>query len=385
MDGFACTISLNWRMQIPSAAGFVAYNLMMLVEKMRRFLRLVLPAVALAIASQANAIIVTGDQGRNTDPPTGSMLTPWNLQGQFGSFLATPIADRYFITAQHIGGASTIFFQGNPYNVDPAYGSGGFVNVPSSDLRIWKISDAQSFPTHATLYSGAFGSEVGQHMFVAGRGTARGEPISLATARLYSGYSAGSPAALGARPSEDLTTTKGWGWGSQDGVQSWGENSVSGTYNFANPNTSQVEKLLYFNFDANVSPNEGAISVGDSGGGVFIEASPGNWQLAGINYLVEGPFSGTPDGAEFFASLMDMGGLYEDQGAGNPRFFFSDGVADIPSASFASSISANLPFIMGNVGTSDPIGSVIPEPTGALILMGVVTCSLRRSRRTSRR
>jgi hypothetical protein len=168
-------------------------------------------------------------------------------------------------------------------------------------------------------------------------------------------------------------------------VQSWGENFVSGTYDFANPNTAQTEKLLYFNFDANVSANEAAISLGDSGGGVFVEASPGNWQLAGINYLVEGPFSGTPDGALFNASLTDMGGLYLDQGAGNPRLFVPDNATDQPTASFASSISANLPFIIGTIGTSQPIGSVIPEPASAVMLMCAATWSMKRARRASRR
>jgi len=48
--------------------------------------------------------------------------------------------------------------------------------------------------------------------------------------------------------------------------------------------------LLKLTFSRNGLTNEGALSGGDSGGGVFINDS-GKWKLAGINYLVDGPFA----------------------------------------------------------------------------------------------
>jgi hypothetical protein len=115
---------------------------------------------------------------------------------------------------------------------------------------------------------------------------------------------------------------------------------------------------------------------------VFVESSPGVWQLAGINYLVEGPFSGTPNGALFNGSMFDLTGLYEDQGPNIPRLFFPDTGIDQPSASFVSSISGNMSFIQTTISAGGAIGSVIPEPSAALLLMCAMTWSLKRSRRT---
>jgi hypothetical protein len=86
------------------------------------------------------------------------------------------------------------------------------------------------------------------------------------------------------------TTLKGWKWGTQDKVRSWGENLVSGTLNAG----GTIGQVLKFTFNkqgtSGAQYNEAALSTGDSAGGVFINDG-GKWKLAGINYLVDGPFS----------------------------------------------------------------------------------------------
>jgi len=72
-------------------------------------------------------------------------------------------------------------------------------------------------------------------------------------------------------------------------VQSWGENTIT-----ASPSGhSQQGDFIAYDFNAGVT-NEGTLSGFDSSGGVFVQNGT-EWQLAGINYGVDGPFSLTGD------------------------------------------------------------------------------------------
>jgi hypothetical protein len=99
---------------------------------------------------------------------------------------------------------------------------------------------------------------------------------------------------------------------------------------------------LQCTFVGGAGSNECDISPGDSGGGLFIEDG-GVWKLAGINYGVDGPFSNAVDGTEFDASLLDVGGLYQEVSPGNWQFM--SGAQPIPSAFYSTRISANLDWI----------------------------------------
>jgi hypothetical protein len=112
------------------------------------------------------------------------------------------------------------------------------------------------FPVFAPLYTKR--NERGKQAVLIGRGTARGEEIRVGK------------------------SLKGWQWGQEDNVRSWGTNTVGGIAVGA----EGVGDTLRFTFDARRSPNEAAISAGDSGGGVFIK-DKGAWRLAGVNYGVE--------------------------------------------------------------------------------------------------
>src|SRR5882672_9608313 len=160
----------------------------------------------LIITSAGRAVILYGTPDRNGAPAPGSIAeTPWNLQGQWGGFLGTPIAPNYFVTAVHVGGNSSVpfVFGGSLYSVDASYGTDGGFAIPGSDLRIWKVNE--TFPAFAPLYGTSTNnvSETNKHMVVVGRGTQRGNEVTV------------------------NNTEKGWEWGAADFAQSWGENTVS--------------------------------------------------------------------------------------------------------------------------------------------------------------
>ena len=146
-----------------------------------------LAVVAAFTLSSARAVILlgTGDPDANTTAPTGALAgSGWQYQGAFGAFLGTPIAPQFFMTAQHVAGASPTFvYNGTTYSLVQLY------NDPFSDLSIWQI--AGTFPSFAPLYTGS--NETGQPLVVFGRGTQRGGEV-IANGEL-----------------------RGWGWGAGDG------------------------------------------------------------------------------------------------------------------------------------------------------------------------
>ncbi len=73
------------------------------------------------------------------------------------------------------------------------------------------------------------------------------------------------------------TEAKGWLWGTAASARSWGTNTLDGLGNGGAAGTQ-----LAYDFDATGGSNEGILSIGDSGGPVFISQSD-EWRLAGIN------------------------------------------------------------------------------------------------------
>src|SRR6266516_2228032 len=115
----------------------------------RRVSLAVFLAFLLSIDS-ARAIIFysTGDPTYNTTAPTGPLTNSgWQYEGIWGGFLGTPIAPKYFITAEHVfvPVGQTFVFDGVPYTTTAMY------DDPDSDLRIWRICGA--FPEYAQIYT----------------------------------------------------------------------------------------------------------------------------------------------------------------------------------------------------------------------------------------
>jgi len=282
----------------------------------------------------------TGDVAHNREvAPTAAYAdSGWQFQGGFGSKLATMISPNHIITAKHIGVSTTFVhkshFNGTPmdvsYAVDNTVNGGlGYWNVGTTDLRIFQVSG--TFSSYAPLYTGS--DEVGKELVVMGRGTQRGATVNLGG------------------------TDKGWEWGTSDGKTRWGRNNVTNI-----DAIGVLGEMLAVDFDADSGIDEAHLSIGDSGGSVFIKDA-GVWKLAGINYAVDGAWDTndiTEDGTEFQAVLTDAGGFYNGSD-GSGWTFIDDEVDDIPSQFYASRISAKVVEI--NVITG------VPEPSAALLFL----------------
>ena len=295
---------------------------------------LIVMLLILTAATDARAVFLYSTADRNTTPPSAAQgLDAWNLQANWGSFLATPIDDTHFIAAKHVGmqsGTITVTSGTSTLNllVDSTSGKAD----PYSDLAIYSLQSGYTFPAYAPLYCSSIdGSMVGKTLTVIGRGTQRGSEVLV-----------GGTGSLA-----------GWQWGANDHVRSWGQNVVTGLTAY-NSNPESENSLLYFDFDANGIANEAAMSNGDSSGAVFIYAD-GQWKLAGINYAVDSPWSltgGTDTG--FYADIFDARGIYYKNAYNEWELVPSNYHHPVPGASYASAISSRLSWIEAMVPTLLP-------------------------------
>lgn len=320
--------------------------------------------ISVILSSRALAVVLYSSPDRNTNIP-GSLTnrgtsggteggedqrrllnSGWQYQGDFRGFLGTPISSKYFITAKHIGGefdaTNSFVYNGTTYSITTA---GNVFDGPAgSDLRIWRINE--TFPTFAPLYTNQ--DELGKPLVTFGRGTQRGAEV------------------------RQNGVLKGWQWGIDDRVRSWGENNVTGFLDIDDQAADQ--RLIYFEFNAGAGRNESTLTVGDSGGGVFIQ-SDGLWKLAGINAGTTTPWhldeSGIP-GGQFDAAIFDAGGLWF--GANDPKFI-TDEATDIAGYAIASRISTEMAWIQSVI---NPSMASVPEPQIGLLISGALGLLWRR-------
>lgn len=333
---------------------------MRLSRKCRSTFLAAVAAAAVAVGGwavpSARAVILFDKPERNTDAPAGLLRdSGWQWQGDFRGFIGTPISKKYFITAGHIGGIA-----GNKLRL----GGRAFITTahwddPNSDLRIYTVN--KRFNGWAPLHTS--GREVGKHAMIFGRGTQRGAEVFLNKA------------------------LKGWEWGVEDRLQSWGINAIDAVA----PGDPTEGDLLQFDFDGTgLVANEASLSTGDSAGGVFIYDKPTKqWQLAGINYSVDGPFSRTSGGTTFQAAMFDMGGVFYGSQ------FIDDTLADQPTKLYATRISSKMEWIMGVLrgtipptmvaplpaSTASTTGGQVPEPATAGVIVAGAAAWLARRRR----
>ena len=309
----------------------------------RRSALIVFFALLLSISS-AQAIIFysTGDANYNTTAPSGTLTNSgWQYEGTWGGFLGTAIAQRYFITAEHVGGqvGDPLVFRGVAYPTIAVH------DDPDSDLRIWRICG--TFPDYAPIYTNT--NEVGQSCVVIGRGTQRAAPVTTSNI-------------LG------NVKTNGWRWGALDGVQRWGVNVVA---DFVNGDgilgSGPIGMVLKAAFDDNGGTNECHLSTGDSGGAMFIKDGA-IWKLAGINLAVDGPYNTTNTGSGFDAAIFNERGLYTtnsiiggwdpvpDVGSAQPGAFYCTRVSAHVSwinSVISASVAADPPILQSSTSSAD--------------------------------
>ena len=255
-----------------------------------------------------------------TDDPSVNVSTPgdnsgWQYEGQWGAYLGTPIAPNYFITAHHIGGnvGDPFLFHGQTYTTTAVF------EDPETDLQIWQVSE--TFPCYAPLYDQT-NDEPGSELRVFGRGTQRGTPVSLDE------------------------TLRGWNWGTSDSVERWGSNVVTTIADSGNG----IWYFLQAAFDATGLPDEAHLSVGDSGGGVFL-LEDGLWRLAGINYGVDDLRTTADASTGFVAAVFDERGFYAQDAAGDYVLVPEDGPV-VPTSFYSTQISSRLDWIESVTGVA---------------------------------
>ncbi|MEI6534253.1 MAG: hypothetical protein WCN98_02845 [Verrucomicrobiaceae bacterium] len=304
-------------------------------------------SLLMAMAPSAHGILFfdTGAANHNITAPTGGYANSgWQYEGYFGSYLGTMISPTMFITAQHIGVNSATFsydtiFSGAPtvnYSINTgANGGQGFWDIAGTDLRIYQITGG-TFAAYAPVYSGS--ADLTAAFVDMGRGGPRGADVMF------------------------NTTLKGFSTTGSDGVARWGRNSFTGSV------LSNAGNLLVSDFDPVSNQDEFTLSIGDSGGGAFINVG-GVWVLAGINYGVEnGPFSTSPAGSNpFSAALFDTSGYFEQNGS---NWIAVTG----PTSLYFSRVSDSAQQIQNIVN--------VPEPSGAFLLCSAALVLLLRGRRT---
>ncbi len=270
--------------------------------------------------AQGIILLSTGDPNANTTTPGDN--SGWQYEGQFDGFIGTPIAPRYFITANHIGGSvgDVFTFHGETFTTNAAFADTG---TGATDLKIWQVDHA--FATWAPLYTA--GQETGQEVRVMGRGTQRGAEV-MVDGQL-----------------------KGWQWGQGDGRQRWGRNQVSGV------TSVDVGSYLYCNFDSPGLASEAHLSVGDSGGGEFI-LDKGLWKLTATNYGVDDLFTAPADNTSFAWALFDGRGYYNKDN--NGAFYLVTGEQNVPTAFYGTRVSQRLDWIKSVIGSSD-LDALPPE------------------------
>lgn len=360
-------LSSNGHTPLSRASGRVKHRLATMLAWTS--ITVIPPEVAHAVV-----LISTADPSVNITAPGGALAgSGWQWQGVWGSFLGTAIGPHHFITSKQVGGSigQSFVLGGVSYATDAVSAD------PNSDLAVWRVTG--TFSSYAPLYTGS--DEVGKNLVVIGRGTQRGAEVRIAYDGLGGDGGAGGPGGIGGdggtgsiggrggaggsgspgiAPDGTGIELKGWQNGMADGIQRWGENKVDRVVDAG----AGLGQMLAANFDFAAGGNEAHLTSGDSGGGVFIQDG-GVWKLAGISYAIDGPFALTAGGPTFDAALFDMGGLFRD-GQQIP-----DGPADLPSAFYATRISADAAWIL----------TAVPEPSlaGLMAALSVAGFAIRRA------
>lgn len=241
----------------------------------------------LAGAGSVHGVILfgTGDPAAHTTAPDGEFLgSGWETQ--IGPrYCGTAVGPSHVLTAAHLGmGTNTPFsFHGLGYVVLEVE------TCPDTDLRLVRIGGR--LPTWASPLANT--NEVGQRVVLFGRGGPRG------------------PAVTGEL--DGVSAPRGWRWNLADFQLRWGTNRIEGIEIGSGSNPGEF-LVAWFTNDA--GDDEATVSVGDSGGGVFLQDPSGEWKLAGVMSAVQASFKTAPDASPFNAAIFDRRPFLEEVSPG---------------------------------------------------------------------
>jgi hypothetical protein len=308
-------------------------------------LRITTVACAICLAAQpAGAVIVGGLQGtgNNNNSQAGldaylattsyAAFPYWNnlvrVADASGIYLGyNPATMRgWVLSAYHVTTPASITVAGNSYSI-----LGGTTRIGSSDLKLYEIGGGPPMPSLPSVPLASVYATNGEFSLMFGRG------YTNDTSGPFDWETPGTSDANGMR---------------------WGTNTIQGSYllNLGTQQNPNVQPYLAVDFDDNNDPGftayDAQASLGDSGGGIFIIRN-GVWELSGIAHLVD-------DGPDFFESSPT------GDGAVNPSQY-GDFSAYTDVRSYRTTITG-------------VTGSLVPEPSSALLLAGGLALALRRRR-----
>ncbi len=285
-------------------------------------------AVMGAASSVARGIIVWGGNGYNNSATTPAPDNLQNFEGYFqNTYSGTPISPNFVIAAAHtVEGPTEIFTYDNGTGTPTVY---NMVEVATEDdMVLWEIEPNQSasFSTYTSVYTG--NSEVNSPIVDLGEGYSRGSVISSVQG--------------------NQTVDQGWNWsGLSLGNFSWGENFIS-AIDEGSPGTAYGGDFLQYDFQNNpiypngvADTNECILSIGDSGGGVFIDVN-GTWELAGVNYGFDGVTTDSAGKDLLYASLYNEYGYYSEDPDGTYTLVTNNSQYE---SSFATRLSSKTSLI----------------------------------------
>ena len=129
-------------------------------------------------------------------------------------------------------------------------------------------------------------------------------------------------------------------------MERWGRNVVASVVVNGSPDWN----LLQMAFNSPGLPGEAHMSVGDSGGGLYILQN-GLWRLAGINYAVDEVFTAPDPSKSLVADLFDARDYYNQNADGS--FTQITGDANVPTSFYCTQVSSRLAWIESVVGNID--------------------------------
>jgi hypothetical protein len=289
-----------------------------------------------AAVSQAVITHPVDDPNLSTIPkPAASVVGRWDVDGSANASLVA-IDPNHAITTRHQGGGGVgaiVTFGGTRYKISQE------TPIGNVDLRVLTLTQEFSaapanLSAFTPVYTGA-SVPVGQAVTLGGFGRPRGATLLDPSNQPY-GYL------------WDLTASN-----VNQTPQSFGRNSVDGFEINANVG-GFVSTLLRADFDGPGNVGEASIAEFDSGGGWFVESTPGNWQVAGLTDAVDhvGANDSQPTDRALFAAFNN-----------------------------AAQPDADLLYAVDLTVYRDSIANAVPEPGSATLLVVAAALTLRRRRR----